>query len=223
MEFSRIGQHTIKCVISEDEIQDLGFSVEEIVTNSERTQEFMNYIFDLAEQEFETKFEMGVKTVQVEFRSDHMLSLTFSEHPAAEGMMEHLKDIVNGLINSIPQQKWEEMQKERSQKNEKKPEASEEEPDIIVLLKFRDIDGAVRFAGQVRTNPVPENALCKYKNDFYLMMDLSHCTEEQVRQLSVLTDEYATQIEVGRQRWAYLKEHGKTIVAGEAIEQLREI
>lgn len=223
MEFSRIGQHTIKCVISEDEIQDMGFSVEEIVTNSERTQEFMNYIFDLAEQEFETKFEMGVKTVQVEFRSDHTLSLTFSEHPAAEGMMAHLKDIVNGLINSIPQQKWEEMQKERSQKEGGKENDEEEEPDIIVLLRFHDIDSAVDFAEQVHVDPMPDSAFYKYRDEYYLMMDLSYCSEEQVRRLSVLTDEYAAQIEVGRQRWAYLVEHGKTILAREAVERLCEI
>lgn len=34
--------------------------------------------------------------------ADHTLSLTFSEYPATEGMMEHLKDIVNGLLNSLP-------------------------------------------------------------------------------------------------------------------------
>ena len=30
MEFSRVGQHTIKCVISEEEIMELGFSMDEI-------------------------------------------------------------------------------------------------------------------------------------------------------------------------------------------------
>ena len=98
MKFSRIGKHTIRCVISEDEITDLGYTMEEIMSNGERTQEFMNEIFDLAEQRFETKFELGVKTVRADFLPDHTLSLTFSEHPGSEGMMEHLKDIVNGLL-----------------------------------------------------------------------------------------------------------------------------
>ena len=57
MEFSRDGQHTIRCVITEDEILELGFTLDEIVSNGARTQEFMNQIFDLAEQEFETKFD----------------------------------------------------------------------------------------------------------------------------------------------------------------------
>lgn len=52
MKFSRIGKHTIRCVISEKEITDLGYTLEEIMSNGERTQEFMNEIFDLAEQRF---------------------------------------------------------------------------------------------------------------------------------------------------------------------------
>lgn len=53
MEFSRIGEHTIKCVISEEEIYDLGYTMDEIMSNGERTQEFMNQIFDMASEEFE--------------------------------------------------------------------------------------------------------------------------------------------------------------------------
>lgn len=80
MKFSKIGKHTIRCVISEQEIQDLGYTIEEIMSNGERTQEFMNQIFDMAEQSFETKFELGIKTVRADFMSDHTLALTFSEH-----------------------------------------------------------------------------------------------------------------------------------------------
>lgn len=91
MEFSRIGEHTIKCVISEEEIYDLGYTMDEIMSNGERTQEFMNQIFDMASEEFGTDFNSGIKTVRADFLADHTLSLTFSEHPATEGMMEHLK------------------------------------------------------------------------------------------------------------------------------------
>ena len=56
MEFSRIGEHTIKCVISEEEIYDLGYTMDEIMSNGERTQEFMNQIFDMASEEFGTDF-----------------------------------------------------------------------------------------------------------------------------------------------------------------------
>lgn len=222
IEFSRVGKHTIKCEISEEEITDLGFSVEEIITNGVRTQEFMNRIFDLAEQEFETKFEMGIKTVQVEFRADHVMSLTFSEYPNAGGMMEHLKDIVNGLLNSIPQQKWEEIQKQKETAPNQKNHANEEQQEtrIMVMLKFQNLETIIRFSAQVNIDPMPENILCKYQDVYYLMMDLSGCTEQQVRKLSLVTDEYAQSIEVGAERWAFLREHGSMILSSEAIQQL---
>ena len=50
MEFSRIGEHTIKCVISEEEIYDLGYTMDEIMSNGDRTQEFMNKIFDMSSE-----------------------------------------------------------------------------------------------------------------------------------------------------------------------------
>ncbi len=99
MEFSRIGEHTIKCVISEEEIYDLGYTMDEIMSNGERTQEFMNQIFDMASEEFGTDFNSGIKTVRADFLADHTLSLTFSEHPATEGMqMISLQGLTKGLF-----------------------------------------------------------------------------------------------------------------------------
>jgi adapter protein MecA 1/2 len=212
MRFSRIGEHTIKCIISEEEIVNLGFTMDEIMSNGERTQEFMNQIFDLAEQEFETKFDLGVKTVRADFMPDHTLSLTFSEHPGATGMMEHLKDIVNGLINSIPKEKWEELQKMQAASN---PVC------VIALLVFSDMERLIRFTKQVDIKPLPPSSLYRYQNRYYLILDLAEKTESEVLRLSVLTDEYASDIEVGETRRAFLEEHGTAILKQEALEQLQ--
>lgn len=217
MKFSRIGKHTIRCVISEDEITDLGYTMEEIMSNGERTQEFMNEIFDLAERRFETKFELGVKTVRADFLPDHTLSLTFSEHPGSEGMMEHLKDIVNGLLNSIPQQKWDEINEAKKQ---------QEDADfarVFVLLVFDDMDTIIRFAKQVPFKECPPNALYKLDETYYMIMDLSNQLESDVRRLSAVTDEYVSDLLVGAQKKAFVEEHGKLILSDAAIEQLREL
>lgn len=217
MKFSRIGKHTIRCVISEDEITDLGYTMEEIMSNGERTQEFMNEIFDLAEQRFETKFELGVKTVRADFLPDHTLSLTFSEHPGSEGMMEHLKDIVNGLLNSIPQQKWDEINEA------KKQQADADFARVFVLLVFDDMDTIIRFAKQVPFKECPPNALYKLDETYYMIMDLSNQLESDVRRLSAVTDEYVSDLLVGAQKKAFVEEHGKLILSDAAIEQLREL
>lgn len=219
MKFSRIGKHTIRCIITEEEITQLGYSIEEIMSNGERTQEFMNEIFDLAEQRFETKFELGIKTVRADFMSDHTLSLTFSEHPGSEEMMEHLKDIVNGLINSLPQQKWEEIQENRNQGNDSggKPVR------VIVTVVFSQMEILCRFARQIAMEELPSSSLYKERDKYLLILDLSDTAEEDVKLLSLLTDEYASDLYVGAERKAFLEEHAQRILPDHALETLREI
>ena len=232
MEFSRDGQHTIRCVITEDEILELGFTLDEIVSNGARTQEFMNQIFDLAEQEFETKFDMGIKTVRADILPDHTLSLTFSEHPGTEGMMEHIKDIVNGLLSSIPQKKLEEI-KGKSKTDlvdvatQSKDNAEDTKPvepiKIIALFAFEELETVMRYAKQVKMEQLPFNQLYRFEDAYFLMMDMTGCEESEVRSLSALTDEYSADVFVGTEKRAFIYEHGKCILQERAIEQLREI
>lgn len=219
MKFSRIGKHTIRCIITEEEITQLGYSLEEIMSNGERTQEFMNEIFDLAEQRFETKFELGIKTVRADFMSDHTLSLTFSEHPGSEEMMEHLKDIVNGLINSLPQQKWEELQENRNQGND----SGGEPVRVIVTVVFSRMEILCRFARQIAMEELPYSSLYKERDKYLLILDLSDTAEENVKLLSLLTDEYASDLYVGAERKAFLEEHAQVVLPDHALETLREI
>ena len=207
MEFSRDGNNVIRCVITEEEIEELGYTIDDIISNSARTQQFMNQIFDLAEQEFNTKFDIGIKSVRADVMPDHTISLTFSEHPGSEGVMDHIKDIVNGLLNTIPKQKWDETKTIKT----------------IVLFAFEEMDTLMRYAKQVKVENLPFNQLYKFDGVYFLLLDMSNASEKDARSLSALTDEYAADIFVGAEKRAFIYEHGKEIIKERAIEQLREI
>ena len=177
----------------------------------------MNEIFDIAEQRFETKFELGVKTVRADFLPDRTLSLTFSEHPESGEMMEHLKDIVSGLLNSIPQQKWEEINEAKKQQNEQDGAC------VFVILVFENMDTMIRFAKQVPFKECPPNSLYKLEDTYYMIMDLSNQLESDVRKLSAVTDEYVSDLLVGTERKAFVEEHGSVILRTSAVERLREL
>ena len=161
MKFSKDEKNRIHCVITEEEIEDLGYSIDEIISNGARTQEFMNRIFDMAEDNLQMKFEMGIKTVRADLLPDHTLSLTFSTHPASEGVLEHIKDIVSGLMNSIPQKKLEEMM---AQKGELPELPQGEQAKIIVLLAFEEMEPMIRFAKYVPVEALPFNELYKFES-----------------------------------------------------------
>lgn len=223
MEFSREGNNIIRCVISEEEIEELGYTIDDIISNGRRTQQFMNQIFDLAEQEFDTKFELGIKSVRADILPDHTISLTFSEQPGTEGVMDHIKDIVNGLLNTIPKQKWDEIKAIKDSGIQSTEAEQDTVAKIIVLFAFEELDILMRYAKQVAVEQIPFNQLYKFDGIYFLMMDMTDSKEEDVRKLSALTDEYAADIFVGAEKRAFIYEHGKEILKERAIEQLREI
>ena len=188
MKFSRIGKHTIRCIISEEEITQLGYTLEEIMSNGERTQEFMNEIFDMEEQRYETKCALCLKTVR------------------ADGL-------------SPPQQKWEEIRQARNQAGED----SEKPVRVIVTVVFPDMELLCRFARQITLEELPPSKLYKDKGRYLLILDLSDTQEEAVKLLSLLTDEYASDLYVGAERKAYLEEHAQPILIEHALETLRKI
>ena len=218
MEFSREGNNIIRCVITEEEIEELGYTIDDIISNGARTQQFMNQIFDLAEQEFDTKFDIGIKSVRADIMPDHTISLTFSEHPGTEGVMDHIKDIVNGLLNTIPKQKWDEIKaiKEKDSGDNKSLK-------IIVLFAFEELDTLMRYAKQVKVENIPFNQLYKFDGMYFLMLDMTDVSEIDAKSLSALTDEYGADIFVGTEKRAFIYEHGKEIIKERALDQLREI
>lgn len=230
MQFSREGEHVVRCIISEEEIENLGYSIDDLMTNGERAQEFMNHIFDLAEREFAMKFDLGVKTVRADFLPDHRVSLTFSQHQGS-AMMEHLKDIVNDMLNSIPKEKWEDLKSQAqlqasqavaNQNTQAQTVEEEEEPVIIAMVTFDNFDLVSRYAKQINMMAIPDSRLYKLKGEYILAMDLTGYTEQEVLTLSMITDEYASKIEVGRERLSMLEEHGEIIIDEFAIETLRD-
>ena len=227
MEFSRDEKNVIRCRITEEEIEDLGYTIDDLIQNGARSQEFMNRIFDLAEDELQIKFGKGIKTVRADLLPDHTLTLTFSENPPAGNLVDHIKEVLGGLIGStIGQEKWEELVAKQGAKvtpTEVTEGPAGTMPRIVLLLAFEEMDGVFRFAKQVPEMELPFNDLYKLDDIYFLMLDMSECEDQTVRRLSIVMDEYATDVFAGAEKRAFIHEHGKKILAEKAIETLKQI
>ena len=241
MEFSRMGEHTIRCLITEAEIFDLGYTLEDIMSNGSKAQEFMNRIFAMAERQFQMKFDLGVKTVRADFLPNHILCLTFSEH-SPENLLDHIKDIVSGMIGPDLETDIDRLRQEYGEDEEDEEDDKEEpafgkkqgtdpnagskqarELPIDVLFVFDSLDEVVRFAKSMNEPHLPENLLYKLGGQYFLIMNLSKSTKEEVFRLSVVTDEYSFRIQAGSPRRAFIEEHGKVLLKAQALETLKEL
>ena len=109
MRFKRISTDTIRCIISEEELEANGLQVDDFLSNDGKTEDFLRKMIALAEQEVGFKVQGGPMTIQVNVLADNQLCLTLSEKQTGnildllEGLrsaMSSLSDAVN--VNQVP-------------------------------------------------------------------------------------------------------------------------
>jgi len=77
MEIEHIGDNKIRCALTEQEIESLGYDIDEIIANSEITQEFMHTVLELVEEQEHIQMEGISPMVKAELLQDHSMAITF--------------------------------------------------------------------------------------------------------------------------------------------------
>lgn len=99
MEIERLGENKIRCALTEDEIHDMGFSIDDIIANTEMTQQFMRVVLNLVEEQEDIDIENISPMVKAELLQDHSMSITFGGE--SEQNFKSLVDTVNHLMSQI--------------------------------------------------------------------------------------------------------------------------
>lgn len=105
MRFKRVDKSTVRCIVSQDEIEERGLKIEDLIKNGDKAQEFLNEVVDMAEEEIGFKMTSGIQAVQAAFLPNHDVVFTFSDKAENIGMdraLDQLKDMMSeeGWIDS---------------------------------------------------------------------------------------------------------------------------
>lgn len=77
MKIERIGENKIRCALTEEEIRELGFDIDDIIGNSETTQQFMRVVLGLVEEQENISMENISPMVKAELLQNHSMAITF--------------------------------------------------------------------------------------------------------------------------------------------------
>ena len=77
MEIERLGENKIRCALSEEEIREMGYNIDEIIGNTEVTQEFMRAVVELVEEQGNISLQNISPVVKAELLQDHSMAITF--------------------------------------------------------------------------------------------------------------------------------------------------
>ena len=113
MDFQRIDKNTVQCRMTEEEMNEYGFEIEDFFTNQEKSRAFLEQIVERAEEEVGYEVESGMISMQLMRMPDNSLMITFSDRgeDGLQNMLHHIQNlaglidessvdaIVNGLCN----------------------------------------------------------------------------------------------------------------------------
>ncbi len=114
MDFQRIDKNTVQCRMTEEEMNEYGFEIEDFFTNQEKSREFLEQIVERAEEEVGYEVQSGMISMQLMRMSDNSLMITFSDRgeDGIQSMLHHIQNLagmidelsVDAIINSINQE-----------------------------------------------------------------------------------------------------------------------
>lgn len=220
MRFKRISTDTVRCIITQDELRANGLEVDDFLTNSGRTEEFLRKMVTLAEQEVGFKVQGGPMTIQVAVLPENKLALTFSERQGGNLMelLEGLRAAMSTLSEAV------------NESREKAEEAAAAEArKERYLLQFEDIESLRSFCMGI-DDDVEEKLhmdsglyLLEDANVYCLVIERGDMDEKQVCQVMAASVEFMDAASADEGQAAYVLEHGRSVLESHAISQLQKL
>ena len=227
MEIKRLNDNRIRCALTENEIEDMGFCIDDIIGNGEITQKFMRVVLERIEAEEDIDTTLLSPMVRAELLPDHSMAITFG------GITEEeKKEMFGKLLEMMEQMK--EKPEENSTKEKKelleseKPNQKEEKevfPELTDFgLQFMDINHAVQVSKVLlKQERCQKSSFYKMNGAYYLLLNVTGSLKEELRPLIFMGLEYANRSITEPLEMSYIKEHGKCILEKEAISVLRQL
>ena len=225
MRFKRISSDTVRCIITQDELQENGLDMDDFMSNDGKTEDFLRKMIALAEQEVGFKVQGGPLTIQVAVLPENKLALTFSEKQTGNFMelLEGLRAAMSNLSDAV---------------NEKKKEKAEENADSatdkdrknnLYLLEFSDLNSLQSFCAGL-TEDIEEQMqmdselyLLEDEEVYCLILRRGEMDEKQVCRIMSASIEFMDAVSANEGQVAYIREHGKCILPDRAISRMQSL
>ena len=226
MRFKRISTDTVRCIVSQDELMENGLNMDDFMSNSGRTEEFLRKMLTQAEQEVGFRVQGGPLTIQVAALPENNLALTFSEKQTGSNFMELLEGLRSAMSNlsDAVNEKAKDKQ-EGTQGTDQQADGERES----YLLEFHGMEDLRAFCLNVAEEAEEElgmdSALYYLEEDglYGLILQKGKMEKKQLCRVVSASMEFLEAASANEIQIAYIQEHGKCMLDNRAITQLQKL
>ena len=219
MEIEHIGDNKIRCALTEQEIESLGYDIDEIIANSEITQEFMHTVLELVEEQEHIQMEGISPMVKAELLQDHSMAITFGADKEVS-----LRDLVNTVSHMISQLDPDAASGKTAKAEEGNAQAAADTADTAAAAgthkRTDPMICALRFSSRGK---IPKSSLYKMDGAYYLILDFTGFAKEEMRPFAFGTIEYDDAHYSDQGHIAHIREQGICIMKKQALEMLMQL
>lgn len=228
MKIERVDDKTVKCFLSNEELDEYDIDYKDFVLRSEKAKEIVQEIIVQAEEEVGYKPPRYAFDLQIMMLPDQGLLLTFSERePENEPLIECLKEMKRVLQNARKQVGMlEEKQKQQSETSPASAATAEPETNVqnkpsFAIFFFTSLRDVMSFAAALPPNLRVDSALYEMDDTYYLCLGKGHASYERYSRACIQAMEFGSLYSAEKNLLLRLEEHGKCLIQAKAIKKLR--
>lgn len=235
MTFKRIDESTIRCIVTEEDMEENGLELDDFFTQSDKAQDFLREVVEQASEEVGYDSGQGMVSLQIMPLPNHGLAITFSESESKEwhDVMENIKGIIEDVKERV-KEKGTLQDGDAPEKEEKvsavtipadKANKGKREIEKVRLFAFVNLRFAIQYAKTVQEKGAVRSTLYKDKanNVFYMTLEKGRLSTHKYNVLCSNATEFATYMVDGQRILDYLKEQGEILVENRAVKVLAKL
>lgn len=226
MKIERVDEKTVKCFLSNEELEEYEIDYKDFVMRSEKAKEVVQEIIEQAVEEVGYTPPRFAFDLQIMMVADQGLILTFSDRDSdvndGSQLIECLKEmkrILQKTREATEQMTPADAAPGQAQKKPEKQEAVCRPEDAVFV--FSSLRNAMNYAAVLPGNLRVESALYEWDGFYYLHIQKGHAAYERYGRACIQALEFAALYAADEARILQLKEHGTCLIAEKAIKKLR--
>lgn len=226
MRIERIDDKTVKCFLSNEELEEYQIDYKDFITRSDKAREVVHDIMEQAKEEVGYTPPKYAFDLQIMMLPDKGLLLTFSEKDPFEGkdggpLLDYLKEMQDVLTKNVQgQPEKQTSEKADALKEKKAEELPRPEKAIFVFERMQEL---LDYAQVVPKTLRAFSSLYLVDGEYYLYLEKGKASYEKYSKACIQAMEYAAIYGAEEDKMIYVREHGECLIAEYALRKLHTV
>lgn len=240
MRIERVDDKTIKCFLSNEELEEYEITYKDFVLRSTKAREVIEEIIEQAQEEVGYRPPSFAFELQIMVLPDQGMILTFSEkgpediEPGKE-LMECLKQVKNileqkrGKKEAVLGEKDEAQASQEAQPEggkegdgaSEKADGEEQKNATIAMFSFSHLRDIYNYVGTLPAELAICSILYELNGQYYLYLENTGEPYETYSRMCVNALEFGVLYAADEEKMEYVREHGTCLIREDAVQKLR--